>query len=588
MTNPLTIDLASNQDDVFDQRPFVRIDSDAAVGFDLGGNDIGTYFDSASTAVRSLQSFDSNEGTQFEVTRDGTFTLSVDYTFGGTGANGVTNYWLLRVDPNGGPATLVSEGAFNVTEARQANAGNTSLPSAQYGDIDLSASTALTPGTYMAYYYSAVSRTQYSLEFAAGGTGGGGDTGGGGNTGGGNTGGGATTAKTYGGIDFPLGDASFADRVISYEPDFDGGPPRLSSQVPNNGLGAPNNTAFSLGDGGRVTFFFEDVVLVGSGDDGVDDLHIFEIGPDVEDTFIEISRDGTNWLSVGAVRGATDSVDIDPFLEAAGLPYYTTFRYVRITDDTDKDGQGSGGTVGADIEAVGVTGRTSSVLGTNSDDSLSVTLAQGQFLIGLGGNDTLTGGTGTDIFDGGGGNDIMNGGGGLDVAVYDATRAEITIDNTGSGFTVTRGTEVDTLTDVERIDLNDGSYVRLDVGADGAAGEAYRVYQAAFARTPDKAGLEFWIGQRDNGLDLTEIARGFTNSSEFAQVYGTNLSTEAYVDKLYENILGRDAEAVGRNFWIEALNNGGVSRVDVLEQFSEGDENFAGVARTIEDGILIA
>ena len=59
-----------------------------------------------------------------------------------------------------------------------------------------------------------------------------------------------------------------------------------------------------------VRRFFIDNALTNSGDGGFD-LHIFEIGPDVEDTFVEISVDGVVWHAVGKVFGSTAGIDID-------------------------------------------------------------------------------------------------------------------------------------------------------------------------------------------------------------------------------------------------------------------------------------
>jgi len=166
---------------------------------------------------------------------------------------------------------------------------------------------------------------------------------------------------TYHGITFPNGDASFADVVVSYEPLFDGGPgPTHPNFIdPAEALGPPDYCcgdnqpgSVSLGDGGRITLRFTDNALTGSGPDGLADLHIFEVGSQVEATFVEISVDGVTFLSVGSVSGSVSSVDIDPYLVNAGLPANTEFRYVRLTDNTNAGGQ-TGDTVGADIDAVG-------------------------------------------------------------------------------------------------------------------------------------------------------------------------------------------------------------------------------------------
>lgn len=167
-------------------------------------------------------------------------------------------------------------------------------------------------------------------------------------------------ATLINGIDFPDGEVSFADAVVSYSPDAGGSAqPTPAYQGAENALGLPDydgqnfcsdteDCSFvSLGDGGSIVLRFINNVLTGS-DNSDDDLWIFEIGPDVEDTFVEISVDGSTWFSVGSVGGSTSGVDIDAY----GFTTADSFSYVRLTDDTS-EGQQSGDTVGADIDAVG-------------------------------------------------------------------------------------------------------------------------------------------------------------------------------------------------------------------------------------------
>jgi hypothetical protein len=102
-----------------------------------------------------------------------------------------------------------------------------------------------------------------------------------------------------------------------------------------------------LGDGGRLTLRFTNNQLRGSGSTQPD-LWVFEIGPDVETTSVQISRDGRTFLDVGKVAGQTRAVDIDAF----GFGANDRFSYVRLTDDTNQ-GEQVGEFVGADIDAVG-------------------------------------------------------------------------------------------------------------------------------------------------------------------------------------------------------------------------------------------
>lgn len=146
-------------------------------------------------------------------------------------------------------------------------------------------------------------------------------------------------------VHFPMGALSFADTVVS----FSMGRPAPQSQPArrqSNALGEPVNSSLSLGCGGRLTLSFDDNALV---DVPGPDLYVFEIGPKVESTWLEMSTDGQNWTDVGAIEGATAEVDIS----GKGAPG-TVYRYVRLTDRNQncKAGRYSG----ADIDAVGAIG----------------------------------------------------------------------------------------------------------------------------------------------------------------------------------------------------------------------------------------
>jgi len=161
--------------------------------------------------------------------------------------------------------------------------------------------------------------------------------------------------QVYQGVCFPDGERSFADVVVSYDPVMNG-EPRAKNMVKSNALGIPNDISVSLGVGGSITLQFTDNSMTGSGDDTAD-LWIFEIGPDVEDTFVEISQDGVEWLSVGKVFGSTSGIDLDAF----DFGPTDAFSYVRLTDDPDEGDQTGGGSVGADIDAVGAISSGSAV-----------------------------------------------------------------------------------------------------------------------------------------------------------------------------------------------------------------------------------
>jgi len=169
---------------------------------------------------------------------------------------------------------------------------------------------------------------------------------------------GTAHAVVFAGVDFPQGASSFADALTSFAPAITNGQPSAPYLTGTNALGTPNYAGsttctvgacpyVSLGDGGSITLEFVDNRLTGSGSTALD-LWIFEIGPDVEDTFVAVSKDGAAFTNVGKVFGATAGIDLDAF----GFGAADQFRFVRLTDDTN-EGDQSGITVGADIDAVG-------------------------------------------------------------------------------------------------------------------------------------------------------------------------------------------------------------------------------------------
>ena len=77
----------------------------------------------------------------------------------------------------------------------------------------------------------------------------------------------------------------------------------------------------------------------------------------------------------------------------------------------------------------------------------------------------------------------------------------------------------------------------------------FRLYNASFKRLPDPDGLRYWIGKFSSGIDDERaVASSFLASVEFKGRYGVNVSNESYVNTLYVNILGMDANTFGLKY----------------------------------------
>lgn len=197
----------------------------------------------------------------------------------------------------------------------------------------------------------------------------------------------------------------------------------------------------------------------------------------------------------------------------------------------------------------------------------------------------ITGTSGNDALRGSAGNDAIDGGAGLDTLIYSGSRSNFTITPSGNNYIIADNTGAegaDTLTNVERLVFSNAR-VALDI--EGAAGQTYRLYQAAFNRTPDISGLSNWVNAMDNGMTLTQEADAFIQSAEFKLRYGTNPINADFITVLYDNVLHRVPDSGGFANWMNALTV--ETRAQVLVGFSESAENHINVIGVIQDGITL-
>lgn len=176
---------------------------------------------------------------------------------------------------------------------------------------------------------------------------------------------------------FPLGDASFADQVVSFTPgDPDGG---AASSDPSVALGVPDyaknddDSFLTLGCGGELVVRLDDNKLI---DVAGPDLYVFEIGPDVEATAMAISENGEAWTRVGRISGGKAEVDIAPYVSAEDA-----FRFVKLVDLRQVCNTR---TPGADIDAIGAMGSAAKI----ALDS-AVLFDSGEYQLKQGGRDEL-------------------------------------------------------------------------------------------------------------------------------------------------------------------------------------------------------
>ncbi len=94
-----------------------------------------------------------------------------------------------------------------------------------------------------------------------------------------------------------------------------------------------------------------------------------------------------------------------------------------------------------------------------------------------------------------------------------------------------------------------------------------RLYLAVFQRQPDRAGFDYWTG---GTVPTAAIAAYFAHSPEFLSRYGS-LADAPFLVQVYQNVLGRQPDRAGREYWLGILARG-VERGEVVLAFSESAE----------------
>ena len=171
---------------------------------------------------------------------------------------------------------------------------------------------------------------------------------------------------------------------------------------------------------------------------------------------------------------------------------------------------------------------------------------------------------------------------------YSGAFNEYTFINQGNdkyGIKLDTSSTIDSLTGLSSLNFSDKSIdINKDIigtfnqvtGKDDVTGRMFRLYNAAFARFPDADGLKYWIEKNASGENSNRVvAQSFLASAEFAERYGSDVTNEKYVETLYVNVLGRNSDIAGYNYWVGNLNNGIETRYEALLGFAESAENKA-------------
>jgi hypothetical protein len=104
---------------------------------------------------------------------------------------------------------------------------------------------------------------------------------------------------------------------------------------------------------------------------------------------------------------------------------------------------------------------------------------------------------------------------------------------------------------------------------DGVTAFVERMYQVCLGRDADEAGLNDWVNRLQTGeAQGADIAFGFVFSAEFRNM---NLCNNCYVDAMYQAFFGREADEAGKADWLERLASG-QTRGAVMTGFVNSEE----------------
>ena len=279
------------------------------------------------------------------------------------------------------------------------------------------------------------------------------------------------------------------------------------------------------------------------------------------------------------------------YANASGFQLTDGYHSLTYTGSFTYDADGvSGGTLDGLYWATG-NSPTFSIAGINTDFNqlLDYSLKgdeQAIAKITLQGNDTFIGSNGNDDFYGYAGIDSYNGNGGLDTVWYDTGKTTAIVNPTDTGYKVITPGKIDTLVNIERLEFGDGSSLALDVKAGQNAGSAYRLYEAAFDRKPDTAGLKYWVKEMDAGQNIGQIAQSFVNSAEF-KALNPGQDPNSMINSYYLHVLHRAADDAGLQYWNNQMANG-MKANEVLVSFSESQENLNNTQAELAHGVWLS
>ncbi|KTB75588.1 DUF4214 domain-containing protein [Pseudomonas syringae] len=312
---------------------------------------------------------------------------------------------------------------------------------------------------------------------------------------------------------------------------------------------------------------------------------------------IPTGQTGTTDVITGTIAGARGdlvALNVTPAVAAAKAIILDSQANlsVNITPTAGNDAATDVSSLARVAVSADATATTEFLLTTGSgDDVIIVNGDQNNFIDAGAGNDTVITGNGNNTVIAGAGNnniitgtgndtivlsginhaDVVNAGAGYDVVQLDGSVADYSF-AAGNNFNVNlTGAQTASITGAEFltfVNTTTDAVETVVLAQNETEASALRMFEGILGRDADLPGAQGFAAQANSGASLTEIANVFLNSAEFV---GT--SAVAPINSLYNELLGRTdgADASGLSGWQAVLANGG-SLADVA----------AGIAGSVE------
>lgn len=209
------------------------------------------------------------------------------------------------------------------------------------------------------------------------------------------------------------------------------------------------------------------------------------------------------------------------------------------------------------------------ILGTTGNDVLQGTDLADWIEIGQG-NDTAQGGNGDDYFLSLAGLNQIFGGSGTNTVEYQTNFLSVALQYVGNYVEAfVNSGHVDNLHEISFLKFND-----LEISTDSAIElrDAFQavagLYSFLLGREADESGLKYWVNDVVSGNSIMDTAMAIAQSQEFGDLDRfSQASDDDFLNALYQDFLGREADQDGFNYWISQLENG-AERLNILTNFA--------------------